>query len=259
MIIFDELHYAESLLKNGFDTYEKGEYLRALAKYYRYMGDKPKTIYEKILSFCLKYDPNFNEEIFGYRIESAIKRTEKWKLRLPVEIYITEKELDNIRSVKNFKLEKILFMMLVMSRSLKISGGYLSKEYYLNESFASILTMAKVYVNKSKREDYRYELSRMGFIDPNSEGKKKSNGKDNLRLLYADENSEKKLFIESVDLALKYYNPICEMCGKEMEFRKMRLICDNCYKEKRRLDTANKVKKFRNKECNQSSTLNNLK
>ena len=248
MIIFDELHYAETLLKNGFDTYAKGEYLRALAKYYRYMGEKPKSIYEKMLAFCLKYDPNFNEDMFGYRIESAIKRTEKWKLRLPVEIYITEKELENIRSAKNFKLEKILFTMLVMSRSLKLSGGNTNKDYYLTESFALILLSAKVYADKNVRDDYKYQLCKMGFIEPISDGRRKSNGKDNFRLFYSEEDSDKKIFIQSVDDAIDYYKPLCEICGKEMEIRKRRVICDDCFQEKLRIDNINYVKKSKNKK-----------
>jgi hypothetical protein len=123
-----------------------------------------------------------------------------------------------------------------------------SKNYFLRESFASILLMAKVYANKDERNIIKHDLYLLGMIDPISDGYKiNSRGKDNFKLLYANEESPTLFLVDRIENALNFYNPICENCGKEMEKRRKRLICDDCYEQKKKQDWIKRKKKQRNK------------
>lgn len=245
MIIFDELHKAQTLLKNGFSKGYDWTELFILAKYYRYIGEKNSSIKKLLLEFCETHMEEYNDVIYGGRLESAMKKSEKAQLRLPVEIFITEKEIAAIRSVNNYKYEKVLFTMLAMSRTLKLSGSGKSEQCWLMEKLSAILSKSKVYFNKQERGSLLYDLFSLGMIYLERDTKKnKSRGRENIRLLYADPNSPVAITISNMDNVIEYYKPICKNCGNEMEKKKRIDICDNCYKEKRKKDVLKNVKRF---------------
>jgi hypothetical protein len=76
LIILDENQYAQQLLETKKD-YPKLRNLIVLAKYYKSLGDKPKTIKEKLIEYCLQRDKFWNESVQGWKLKIAIRETNK--------------------------------------------------------------------------------------------------------------------------------------------------------------------------------------
>ena len=84
---------------------------------------------------------------------------------LPVPAYITTGEIKMIRAIKNYKLEKICVVMLIMARSNKIARGDTSSHYYVYQDFSEICRIAKVRANKEERIKIQKELFDLGVIN----------------------------------------------------------------------------------------------
>jgi hypothetical protein len=202
------------------------------------------------LEFCKKFNPDYNEVLNGEILDIAVRQSKNRSLRVCNHIVITESELSKIRSVKNYRYEKILFVMLVMSKALK--PNYTSKDgkSYLNENFGDVLRFAKVSAGKIEKIRIKNDLFKLGMIDaifPDS--RSVCNGRDNFLLKYRDDNSPIAIDVDNILEMINAYPYFCSACGKTMIRRNNRqTTCDNCYKEKRRKDVKNNVKKFRNKD-----------
>ena len=61
--VYDELKYAESLIKNGFSKYMSRFDLSILAKYYKYLGNSQPAIKKQLILFCEKNERNFNTDL----------------------------------------------------------------------------------------------------------------------------------------------------------------------------------------------------
>jgi len=247
-IIFNEYEYAKEKLETGFKKFICWNDLLILAKYFRYEGYDSSEIRQKLMNLSIAYESNYNDINSGDRLDRAVKKSEKQSLKFPSEVYITENEIEKIRSIKNYKYEKILFVMLVVSRNNKMSYKNNGELYFINENFSYILSLAKVYATKNEGDFIKHYLYSEGMIEamyPNN--KYFFYGRDNFKLLYADANSPVKFIIKDLDNMLFYYKPVCEICGKEMEIRKRRKTCDSCYQEIRKNMKKNWIKNSRNK------------
>jgi hypothetical protein len=118
-MIFDEKSYAEEILLKGFSTYMNFKDLSILAKYFKYLGKNRTQIKKDLIDFCYKYNPEFNEIIHNKYIEGALNATKKYKLVLPMTVNITKGEIEIIKTLHNYKYEKIIFVMLVMAKFYK--------------------------------------------------------------------------------------------------------------------------------------------
>jgi predicted RNA-binding Zn-ribbon protein involved in translation (DUF1610 family) len=235
-MIFNEYEYAESLLAKGFKDIIKWSDLIILSKYYRFKGYKKSQIKKNIVEFYKKYYPDYNEVIMGEKIDNAIRKSEKQSLHIDIDVYITENEIKNIRSIKHYKYEKILFVMLVIARRNKILYKSTSPRYYTNQRFSNILQIAKVYVNKNERNKIKHDLHKLGMITaPEMNRMSEYNKNEMQELLYADENSEHIVIVNDFNNIVSFYPQICTNCGKTITPKNKKKIdlCDDCYSEKR--------------------------
>jgi hypothetical protein len=250
MMIFDEEHYAINLLTNGtHGNYIKWHDLLILSKYFRFKNKKESEIREELINFCIRNNSEFNEIVFERSIDSAITKSEKQYLKLGHPVVINKSEIEAIRTLNDYKYEKILFTMLVISRFYKTSNHSCSSNYYINYNFATILPMAKVYVSKSERDyikHYFFEKKMIEAVPPNT--RYYINGRDNFKILYANDNSGSYVSVPDPYESAYFYPIFCENCGREISknFHQKHNLCDNCRKEKVRIDTLNRVKLFRN-------------
>ena len=237
-IIFDEYAFAEHLLETGFTKCMSMSDLTILAKYYKYHGEN--RIYVKLVEFCNKFNPDFNEVIFGKRLEIAVRNANKYAMKLPFNIKITEEEINKIRSIDNYRYEKILFTMLVIARYNKKN----SRDYYTNEKMATILKLARVYATKAEKAKLKNDLYKLGMIEAVL-GRNVS--KESYRLLYAQEDSPTAIEVVDLSNPTQYYKPLCEICKKEIVKRgQNHRMCGSCFKEHRRTDVRLNVQKYRN-------------
>ena len=133
---------AERLLKSGFSGSEPTYYeFMILAKHFRQSGFGEVRIKKKIIEFCEKKVDYFSEAHYVPIIKSAIRRAIKkpeYILNRVVRIYPSE--LDSIRRVRNFKVQKILFSAIVHAKA------FYSRNTFSADTLSSVLASSKTKV-----------------------------------------------------------------------------------------------------------------
>ena len=66
---YNEISYAKKMLNSGFLTNRRMYELNILAKYFYYIGYKPKEVKTKVIEFCNTHFENFNEEKYFDKIK----------------------------------------------------------------------------------------------------------------------------------------------------------------------------------------------
>lgn len=234
-IVFDEFTHAEELLKKGFKDFIKYADLLILAKYYRYLGHKDSQIKDCIVRFYKQNYPDYNEVILGEKVDSAIQKSKQRALNNKIDVVITKGEIEKIRTLNNYRYEKILFSMLAIARHSKIINQNTSPRYFVNHKFSTVLTMAGVYATKADRNKIKHYLFQQGMIAvPKLNRMAETNTKEMYELLYADESSETDIIIKDMNNIISFYPFHCEVCGKPVEKTgKHQTMCKECWRKKR--------------------------
>lgn len=236
MKVLNELEYAQHLLIHGFGKYMSFSDLFILAKYFRYLGKDEKEIEHELIRFCQIHEPGFNEIIFADRILFIVKQSAKKQLRLPKEVGVTQKELEIIRSIKNYRYEKVLFTLLVLGKYYRVSNptspvsgeqSEIKKNfYYVNDNLNNILRLA--HTSQKKGENIFHQLFLLGLIDYN-----KKYGTYVIKFTDNIEQSETSIVIKDMNNIIEYYPLYCMGCGKIL-VRKGRnqKMCEDCWKDR---------------------------
>jgi hypothetical protein len=229
MIIFNELDYAQNLLKHGFVKFMSGIDLVVLAKYFRYLGKDDAQVKDDINNFCIKFNPAYNEIFFYKKIQYVLRTSKKYELVIPKPVPITQKEIDIIKDLHDYKAEKVLFVLLVVAKHFKLNVGY--KKYYAHIMRTEMFTLAKINATKEERNAIIYKLDgQMGLID----NQIFLNRKDMTFIVtFVDEESEPVFYINDFKNIVGFYPYYCSVCGKEIEKRSStHEFCRECRLEK---------------------------
>jgi len=231
--IFNELEYAENLLKNppgevkSFDLY-------ILRKYFYYMGYSKKNAIKLKNDYCKKCDQYYSPIVNFEEERKFENKYGKGHLKVSKEIIITEEEMNIIKSQEDINKQKILYYFLVDVKN--------NNSNYTSTKFTKILSFAKVYVDKQTKIKYQNELQEDGFI-------RSANAGASFEVLYKKEDSLVEFIIPLIDVAMEYFPYYCSCCGDKMEVKKYRKksLCNKCYEEKRLNDVKKNMQKMRNK------------
>lgn len=241
--IFDELEYALNLLKNGFSSHY-GIDIMILVKYYKYIGYRNNEVKKEVISFCKKFDPNFNLFLFESKIDNIIKKT-NGNLRIPIDIPVTEKEVEKIKELKNFRYEKILFTMLVFAKYNKLTNnspkGNLTEKYFYNGKLSHLFRIA--HSSQKKNENIGYVFYQNGYI---SDIRKK----DTFIINFTDmaDNSPVKILVNDIKNTYKFWKSYCVECGEYMEKRSnSHILCKKCYKNRKKEQNKLWIREYRKK------------
>jgi len=243
MIIFDELAYAKDLLEHGPKKFMATRDMLILAKYFRHIKEMGSEQIEKsLIDFCYQYEPEFNEIRQMSKIDYAVRQSDKSLLRIPTDIPITRNELEKIRTLKNYRYEKILFTMLVLGKHYKLTNTRmnksLSKQYFINNKDSEIYRLA--HTSKKKDENIFHFLYKNGFIDNNLRYNSYF-----LTFTDMDDDSEIVLFVNNMNKIIEFYKATCVNCGIEIERTgRSQKMCANCWKDINKTQTRNRVKKY---------------
>jgi len=235
MKIFDELSYAKNLLEKGFDENRFSTDLLILAKYYRYLEYKEKQIKKSLIDFCIQFDPYFNLVLNDESLRNAVINSREYKLVLPVDVPITEHELESIKKLDNFRYEKVLFVMLVVAKYFKLTRKHNKEEkdfddgkYRENLSFSTIYRLA--HIAEKPGENIKHKLSELGFADPGNIRP------ESIRLNFTDTNdkSEIKIIVTDMNNIISFYPIYCSWCGKILTEKIIgrKSMHEECAKEK---------------------------
>ena len=242
----------ERIMRDGFKNNEMNfRELRLVAKNYLWNFGYTKHKTEKMLNvFCMEHDKNFNEVKDKKILKSAIKGASKREIQGTKAIPVYKKELEAIETLKNFKVQKIAFVMLVLSKFYHKDGG---KNYYFGlDGISEAIGISKMRLSKRMFNNYTGDMETAGLIESPIRGRKESNY---VILKYVEEGGEIAFEVNTgeeyqiINRYISYYGGeiiCCSSCGKPV-IKKARnsRMCEECWREKRKADIRYNVAKFR--------------
>jgi hypothetical protein len=244
MRILNELEHAENMLLHGFRNYVSFQELSILCKYYRYIGITEEGLEQKLIDFCIEKDPQFNENIHIGAILNCIRDSKKYVLRVPVDVPIRRNELDIIRSLKNYRHEKVLLSLLFLGKYYNLTNTKIdhaiSNNYYVKDKDSLILQLAHTY--EKKGENIFFNLVQKELI-----GWMKKDGGYFLKFTNALDDSPIEFMITDIKNIIRFYPDYCKKCGKAIEKKSNRqYLCEDCWKEKEKGIWRESKRKIRN-------------
>ena len=253
-MIFYEKDHAEKLLKNGLTSFMNYQDLSVLAKYFKHIGQNRTQIKQSLLDFCKKFVPNFNEILSRKKINDAIDTSQEYGLRLPIDVNVTESELDIIKNCGDYKRQKILFVMLVIAKYFKYNdtrltpknSGEHDNDFYVNDTFINILKFAKVNVSRIERKDILYDLEQSELMTTiNPRGKNIS-----YKVNFVFEDSDIAMTVNDMNNIVGFYPFYCEKCGRIIKKTgKRQKYCKKCFiKNKLEYDKIHSQIRYKNKK-----------
>lgn len=241
---YNEISYAKKMLDSGFLTNKRMYELNILAKYFFYLGYKPKEVQERVVDFCNNYFDSFSEAKYFDKIQSILNNAKKVPIIEVSTIQITEREVEFINSIKeSFKFNDVLFCLLVI-RKIRDKLG---QQPYLNCKYTKFtkscgLSSPKVLYPILRR------LEQLGFI--------RVCRNSNLEILFNIDASNSQTVIEVNDfdnIYAYYHNYLgkgryveCSSCGKMVRVNGNRQkYCKECYAERQLEWQRESMKKIR--------------
>jgi predicted Zn-ribbon and HTH transcriptional regulator len=228
MRVFDEQKYVLNMLEHGFGKRMSGGDLIILAKYYRSLGMQDAEVEMSVLKFCEKFVPDYNETLYYDKISKKVRQSKDKSLRIAEDVPITENEMKAIRGIKNYRYEKVMFVMLVLGKYYRItSKSSHSNSFFIQEQPNAILPLA--HTSQKKGEDIFNQLNLLGLIDY-------INKNDCYVIKFAsmDDKSEVVQIVTDMNDIISFYPAVCEDCGKEINEKSNQISkCKSCYRRYR--------------------------
>lgn len=257
-LIYNEKTVLDNFLTNNKCDIKQDMLIPILIKYYYMNGIKDKLMLrEKILEDLYKLDTTNVRSAWSNKVDKTIKELTKSLKRnkdslelIEIEnIKIYEEELEIIETVKEHKLKKFLFVLLVWSKLYERFN-----RATIRENPRDLLLLAKCRVeNKESRNLMLYELKETGLL-----WSKQENGIYKIRINYKKEEGKLAFVVNDFENAIyPYLNYLgenwkqceCEGCNKwfKQRSKKPQRYCVSCAKEKQKELQRKCMQKLRNK------------
>jgi hypothetical protein len=255
-LIFDELSEAKKILKNKDLEYFKISTLTILAKYFKYIGKSWKETEEELIKYCSSQN-TIKFEVYDLEVISAIiKNAKKYLLRVPTMCCITEKELQEIETLNNFKTERVFFVMICLAKYFMETNTAIKPKIYENPKLifwrgtSELFKEARYSNNFFDRNILIGDIQDKGYIEtiPNE---KRTKNSIVINTFYPESNPV--IYFKNPDKIYKLYKAYkddklnrCEICSVSIIKNSNRqTMCEACSEEKRREQTRERVEKYR--------------
>ena len=228
MIVFDELKYAEDILKNG---YKNEKYITfdniILVKYWKHLGLTEDEIKKKLKSTMSSFQNLFNGNILEYKVKKAINVGMKYDLLTGITVEITDKEIDKINTLDCIDVRKMMFILLLV---WKFKGN--PKRFKINN--VDLMRLSKVSVHHNTFWKHIHEITKSKMISLTQ-----YKGRDYYVVHFDDVGGETLFKINNFDNPIYYYLSLiepdnykeCEECGVVIKAYNTRKYCENCARE----------------------------
>ena len=155
-----------------------------------------------------------------------------------VIINITKNEMYKIRMFDEHKVQKFLFVLLVLSKYYCFSGEI---DYYIfYKNLSTLFAIAKIHLNKKEKFEILNKCINSGLAT-----RDKFN---NLIVTFVDNNSEIEIVVDDFTDIIKFFPHYCEVCGIEIEKTgRNHKMCKKCWKERNREIQRNQMREKRAK------------
>lgn len=181
-LILNEKNEAERIINTGDIGNKVNETLSLLSRYYRYEGYKTKEIVSLLDDFMKINYVNYNPDDWE-KVISRYAKSQKYTLVQIESILITKNELLSISQIKDKKLEKLAFTLLVLAkfgnmRNADNNNWVLIDEYDVLQRArirGSLVAQYSCFYDLAKMDLITYSRRvdninvRVGFIDNDSE------------------------------------------------------------------------------------------
>ena len=277
-LIMNERIEAEKIIESGDINFDTGSKLSLLARYYAYIGKKPKEIKSLLNEIMTNHYHNYHADDWEMSLQKYVNKSKKYSIVEIDSIPVTKNELQTITQINNKKLEKLAFVLLVLAKFCNMrnenNNNWVMVEEYnvfpraritgtITAQYSCFYKLAKMDLITYSRKVDNINV-RVGFIDDDSDVVLNVTDLRELGYQYLMYRGEK--FIKCAECGVitratihnkKYckdcagYQPIvtktiqCCDCGEffEVESDSRRIRCDDCYvKERQRIEREKKRK-----------------
>jgi hypothetical protein len=229
MVIINYNEHCKKLIENGFDKVCNIRDLVILAKCWKENGCNKSQIQKKLFNFLEEWDKNFTTVKANNKICATFKKSVKDLPPLSEKISFSISEIEFIKAIKEYDLQKILFVIMAIAKTQNNDYIYLSSTSSMK--LKDIFSLANVSSAQQKQEFMLNELYKLGAISPTY----------GLRynICCIDTNIENNLafeFAPNQNLVLEYEFYIgkaikCKKCGKLVHKTNNKMkYCKNCAK-----------------------------
>jgi len=254
--IFNEASVAKSIIENGFSgkNIAKREMI-FVAKHYMwtlgYGSAKTKT---ELIKFCNENSDNFNVITNSNLVNDAVRIAKKDRFKKISSVQITIKEIKQIKSVRNFEYQKILFALLVFAKALKFTFTKTNKKasnrvpigYYVSNSLIS--KIKKTAGTRISKKNFLYIFNyffEKGLVEPTYF--------NSIRIMFVEEKGRPTIIVNNFNDIVGFYIRYCggelyycSNCGSEnKKIGNKKDLCDDCMAEKRKKDVRKSVARLR--------------
>ena len=227
-MIINEYQYAKEIIEKK--ELPKGVSIKKLISYiarYYYNDYKDESVLKFktfIFQELAKYNLDsgyYRESLYNSYVENICRKIIKGeiypKLANPIEVQITKKELDLIKSASSEKHQKLLFTLYVLAKTREQSKGW------INYSLKEIFQYANINITREEKIYMMNDLKSWGFIETPT-----SYTKVAFKVTYYEENYDNPvvMIISSFNNIGNQYAvtvrdgwKMCECCGRLIKIK----------------------------------------
>ncbi len=252
-LILNEKEVLDSALNEGRIENKPSVTIEVLAKHYFGIGQNKEQVLSSIDSFMSN---NYSGYVFTKwqrsikRIINSIYRKNDFELIHVDMTNVYEKEINEIRAIKNLNLEKLAFSLLVYAKIFNQINK--NKNNWVNADLKEVLNDARINTTRVEGALMVKELYNMDLVRPS-----KIVDNTNIKVLFADLHGDVAIevcdFRDIVYYYLKYIGDVignCEVCGRLIRLTSNRQrYCRECWREHRNKYQKNLMKNIRNRSC----------
>lgn len=253
MIIFNEEQEAIKMLSNvNSDEKIKSSDIFFLAKYFKYLKMSDEETHDELVAYIKNKCNTYNQPVYDAWIDNAIINSHKYPLRTNTTIYFTDNEINKVLEIDDFKIQKVMFIILATSKYYYANKILNDSDYkndseeiclYFRNSLKDVFKLACVPYSKKENIRITRWLEENEYVEWHYSG--------GCKILIADFKSHSAYSLKPhetmVNFLYQFKNKktfTCSMCGKwEVETIKDKIhsnrqYCDDCSKSLKRSRNA---------------------
>lgn len=228
MLILNDKEYFNYLMENGFEKNVNSKDLVFLARMFYDEDNNEKKVLNRIVDFCKKWSKDFNYSKWENKIYEILKIVKEKNIKVnEEEICFYKYELDKIKEIEDYKIQKVLFIMLCILKKFNQNYIYLNSTSYIK--LKDIFYLAKIDIPQKEQNLFLNKMYNIGLLEvdlkPLLRCKVSFYDKENCENqdYYNYYNEENKIlsFIPNNDMILEYEKHLdskktinCQICGK---------------------------------------------